>query len=238
MKTHNTHRILLSSTTLLVVGAFVVVGQEAALQPPPEICQPDNPADVLVEEKWEDEGSCRCPAGSTRGTMRQTQHCHNPCPADKGNPSNPCANGSTATKEKNCSCPAPKTNTPDPTAPKQTTPKQAATDDSEYIFRNPLKYDSLGAVLLALINGITLIIMPIIVLAIAYIGFRMVWAGQEKNADYAKWKSAFAWSLAGLFLVLGARGILYVIQNTVKDVLGDEYAQELNIDTILEDVGE
>ena len=101
----------------------------------------------------------------------------------------------------------------------------SVSDDSAYIFKNPLKYDSIGELILALINGITIIIMPIIVLCIAYIGFRMVWAGREKNADYNKWKNAFAWSLAGLFLVLGARGILYVIQNTVKDVLGDEYAE-------------
>jgi len=81
--------------------------------------------------------------------------------------------------------------------------------------------------LLALTDGITIILMPIIVLAIAYIGFRMVLAGKEKNADYSKWKDAFGWSLVGLFLVLGARGILFVIQNTINDVLGDEYQVEV-----------
>ena len=95
--------------------------------------------------------------------------------------------------------------------------------DPSVIFCNPLEYDTLGELTLALTDGITIILMPIIVLSIAYIGFRMVLAGKEKNADYTKWKDAFVWSLAGLFLVLGARGILFVIQNTVNDVLGDEY---------------
>ena len=95
------------------------------------------------------------------------------------------------------------------------------------IFCNPLKYDNFSELLLALTDGVTIILMPVIVLAIAYIGFRMVLAGKDKNADYTKWKNAFGWSLVGLFLVLGARGILFVIQNTLNDVLGDEY--EVNV---------
>ncbi len=99
--------------------------------------------------------------------------------------------------------------------------------DPDVIFCNPLEYDTLGELILALTEGITIILMPIIVLGIAYIGFRMVLAGKEKNADYTKWKDAFAWSLVGLFLVLGARGILFVIQNTLNDVLDDEYKVEV-----------
>ena len=99
--------------------------------------------------------------------------------------------------------------------------------DPDVIFCNPLKYDTIGELILALTDGITIILMPIIVLGIAYIGFRMVLAGKEKNADYTKWKDAFMWSLVGLFLVLGARGILFVIQNTLNDVLGDEYKVEV-----------
>ena len=115
------------------------------------------------------------------------------------------------------------------------TPTTAHADcDPDVIFCNPLKYDSVGELALKLIDGITVIIMPIIVLAIAYIGFRMVLAGKDKNADYNKWKDAFAWSLVGLFLVLGARGILYVIQNTVNDVLGDEYKVDVVDDIFAE----
>ena len=93
----------------------------------------------------------------------------------------------------------------------------------ELIFANPLQYDTLEELLIALADGITIVLIPVVVLAIAYIGFKMVLAGREKTADYTKLKEAFAWSLIGLFLVLGARGILAVIRNTVDDVLGDEY---------------
>ena len=89
-----------------------------------------------------------------------------------------------------------------------------------YIFQNPIKYCSLEELLLGLVDQITIILMPVIVLGIVYIGFRMVWAGREKNADYSRWKKAFAWSLVGLFLVLGARGILSVIQNYGKSDIG------------------
>ena len=100
-------------------------------------------------------------------------------------------------------------------------------DGATATFHNPLKYDSFKGFLFALIDGLTIVLMPVIVFLIAYIGFRMVLAGREKNADYTRWKSAFAMALIGLFLVLGARGVLYVIQNTVTDVLGDEYVEDL-----------
>ncbi len=106
-------------------------------------------------------------------------------------------------------------------------------EGSTATFHNPLQYDSLlpsdgdEGLLFALVDGITIVLMPIIVLLIAYIGFRMVLAGREKTADYARWKNAFAMALIGLFLILGTRGILYVIKNTVEDVLGDEYVEDL-----------
>ena len=91
------------------------------------------------------------------------------------------------------------------------------------IFCNPIDYCSVGELITGVTGGITLLLMPILVFSIAYIGFRMVLAGKEKNADYAKWKKAFSWSLVGLFLVLGTRGILFVIQNTVNELVEDEY---------------
>ena len=120
--------------------------------------------------------------------------------------------------------------TPDITNPGDTNQENSFIDEPSkgniYELKNPLKYTSLKKILLALVNGITIVLMPVIVLVIAYIGFRMVWAGREKNTDYTRWKQAFGWALIGLFLVLGARGILYVIQNTVKDVLGPETVKD------------
>ena len=98
--------------------------------------------------------------------------------------------------------------------------------ESDVLFCNPIKYCSVSELITGVTNGVTLILMPIIVLAITYIGFRMVLAGREKNADYTKWKNAFGWSLVGLFLVLGTRGVLFVIQNTVNDLVKDDYQVE------------
>ena len=98
--------------------------------------------------------------------------------------------------------------------------------ESKILFCNPIKYCSVGELIIAVTNGVTLILMPVIVLSITWIGFNMVFAGREKSANYAKWKNAFGWSLVGLFLVLGTRGILFVIQNTVNDLVKDDYQVE------------
>ena len=99
-------------------------------------------------------------------------------------------------------------------------------EKSDAIFSNPIKYCSVSELIIGVTNGATLILMPVIVLAITYIGFQMVLAGREKTADYTKWKNAFGWSLVGLFLVLGTRGILFVIQNTVNELVEDDYQVE------------
>ena len=95
--------------------------------------------------------------------------------------------------------------------------------EPDVIFCNPIKYCSISDLIIGVTNGVTLILMPIIVLSITYIGFQMVIAGREKTADYTKWKNAFGWSLVGLFLVLGTRGILFVIQNTVNELVESDY---------------
>lgn len=104
----------------------------------------------------------------------------------------------------------------------------AEAQDGVVIFNNPIRYNSLTELLVELADGVTLILMPFIVLGIVYVGFRMVMAGRDKTSEYTKLKKQFGYALLGLFLVLGARGILAIIQNTVKDVLGPEYTSSLD----------
>lgn len=104
----------------------------------------------------------------------------------------------------------------------------AEAQDGVVIFNNPIRYSSLTELLVELADGVTLILMPFIVLGIVYVGFRMVMAGRDKTSEYTKLKKQFGYALLGLFLVLGARGILAIIQNTVKDVLGPEYTSSLD----------
>lgn len=158
-----------------------------------------------IPYQWENVGPCNCETG----LQRQEQYCHFPC--DECTVSN----GITTCE----GCPA----CPDGTTIYRNVACRCSGGGSGYLFANPIKHDTIGELLLAVVNGVTVILMPIIVLGIAFMGFRMVLAGHEKNADYTKWKSAFAWSLVGLFLVLGARGVIFVIQNTINDVLQDEY---------------
>lgn len=87
------------------------------------------------------------------------------------------------------------------------------------IFENPIKHDSLGSLLIDLIDWVVIILIPILVLSIVYIGFRMVLVLGSRPEEYTKWKNSLGWSLVGLFIVLGAKGIILVIQNTVDNVL-------------------
>ena len=91
--------------------------------------------------------------------------------------------------------------------------------DAGTIFKNPIKYSSFTELLVSMLKGVTIILMPIMALMIVWIGFRMVLEGREKSAEYAKHKQSFIYALVGLFLVLGANGILSVIQNTVGEVI-------------------
>ena len=87
------------------------------------------------------------------------------------------------------------------------------------LFKNPIKYETLGELLLKVLEGATIILLPIITLGIVYIGFQMVITGASKPGEFVKWRNSFMWALVGLFIVLGANGILRVIRNTVDNVL-------------------
>ena len=87
------------------------------------------------------------------------------------------------------------------------------------LFKNPIIHKNLGELLLKVLEGATIILLPIITLGIVYIGFQMVITGASKPEGFVKWRNSFMWALVGLFIVLGANGILRVIRSTVDDVL-------------------
>lgn len=88
------------------------------------------------------------------------------------------------------------------------------------IFSNPIGYESFGQLVTGLVDGLTTILIPFLVLAVAVLGFRMVFALYDgDSAVYGKLKERLIWTFIGLFLVLGAKGILLVIKNTVGNVL-------------------
>ena len=89
------------------------------------------------------------------------------------------------------------------------------------ILCNPIEHDSLTTLLLSILDAITLILIPIMTVAIVYIGFQMVLAGASKPEKFAELKKSLLIAFIGLFIVLGTKGILSVIQNTVEQVLKD-----------------
>ncbi len=88
------------------------------------------------------------------------------------------------------------------------------------IVENPIKYDSITALLVAVLKGLTLILIPFLALAIVYIGFQMVMAGAVNPEKFNKLKYNFILALVGLFLVLAANGVLAVVQNTIGGLIG------------------
>ena len=93
---------------------------------------------------------------------------------------------------------------------------------AEPLFKNPIKYNSLPQLLTDILQGVTIVLIPVMTLAIVYIGFKMVLAGASKPEEFAKLKQSLFWALAGLFIVLAAGGILSVIETTLKQVLVEE----------------
>ena len=95
---------------------------------------------------------------------------------------------------------------------------------AEPLFRNPIKYNSLPELLTEILQGVTIVLIPVMTLAIVYIGFKMVLAGASRPEEFAKLKQSLFWALAGLFIVLAAGGILSVIKTTLEQVLVEETA--------------
>ncbi len=84
-------------------------------------------------------------------------------------------------------------------------------------FDNPLKYNTIPQFLSALLDVVTIIMMPFIVLAIIYGGFLFIKAqGNEKELSDVK--RTFVWVLVGALLVLGASTLSKAIEGTVNEV--------------------
>ena len=84
-------------------------------------------------------------------------------------------------------------------------------------YQNPITYGNIQSIpdlLLALVDLIFLIGVPIIVLFIIYAGFLFVSAG-DNEAAIGKAKTVFMWTVIGALLLLGAKAISLAIQETV-----------------------
>lgn len=89
-------------------------------------------------------------------------------------------------------------------------------------YMNPIAYiDSLGTkvdtvprFLLALVDLIFLIAVPIIVICIIYAGFLFVMAG-DNESQIAKARTVILWTIIGAGVLLGAKALELAIQSTI-----------------------
>lgn len=91
----------------------------------------------------------------------------------------------------------------------------------DLVFSNPIKYCSVEELLLGVLDAIvTILIIPIVVFSIVYIGFKMVIAGTRgQSEEYKKLQKSFVFALAGLFIILAVKGILSLVKNTINEFL-------------------
>ncbi len=81
---------------------------------------------------------------------------------------------------------------------------------------NPLGgVNSLTSFLAAVLNAIVVIVFPIIVLFMVFIGFKFI-AAQGNAEEIKKVRSLFFWAVVGALLVLGAKVLSLAICETVK----------------------
>lgn len=79
---------------------------------------------------------------------------------------------------------------------------------------NPIPYNSIPALIKAILEGVLKIGIPIIALAIIYSGFLFVFA-QGNPEKIGKAKSAFTYTIIGAAILLGSWAIAKLISETV-----------------------
>ncbi len=89
-------------------------------------------------------------------------------------------------------------------------------------YNNPVTYAGVSSIpcfLVALVDLIFLVGVPIIVLFIIYSGFLFV-TGGDNEAQVKKARFVFTWTMVGALVLLGAKAIALAVKNTVLSLGG------------------
>lgn len=95
---------------------------------------------------------------------------------------------------------------------------QVASAAGTYI--NPITYGGISTIpdlLLAIVDLIFLVGVPIIVIFIIYSGFLFVTAG-DNDAQITKARTTLKWTLLGALVLLGAKAIAAAVQATISSL--------------------
>lgn len=86
-------------------------------------------------------------------------------------------------------------------------------------FPNPIGAQSLTELLTKILDAVTIIVFPFIVLFIVYAGFKMV-AAQGNPGELQKAKMQIVWAVVGALIILSAQAISIAIKGTVEQIRG------------------
>lgn len=89
--------------------------------------------------------------------------------------------------------------------------------NSSASINNPIKSNSFLELLNAVLEIIVEIGTPIVIISIIFVGFKYVLA-QGKPAEIQKAHSAITWVVVGAAIVIGAKVIVVIIQNTITGI--------------------
>ena len=82
---------------------------------------------------------------------------------------------------------------------------------------NPIQISSFGSLTLQILDGIVSVLLPFMVLAVVWTGSLLVFSAGKPEV-MARNRNHLFWALIGVIIVLAAKGIFKIVENTVKDV--------------------
>lgn len=83
--------------------------------------------------------------------------------------------------------------------------------------KNPIAADNLAQLLKLIVKAVNYIMIPIIVLAIIYVGFKFVMARGEPG-EITKAKEMFRWVIVGAAIILAAELLIEIVTNTITSL--------------------
>ncbi len=82
---------------------------------------------------------------------------------------------------------------------------------------NPIQASSFESLTLKILDGVVDVLIPFMILAVVWTGTLLVFSIGKPEA-MVRSRNHLLWTLIGFIIVLAAKGILKVVETTVKDV--------------------